>query len=80
MKIRRAGAVKLTPGLRFHIALCEERLGQLVAALDGYAAAQVAARAEDNHEVLDLVAEPIAIPAGPHADGHHQHPGPHLGW
>jgi hypothetical protein len=31
-KLRRASSVKMTPGIRFHIALCEENLGQLVAA------------------------------------------------
>ncbi len=59
VKIRRAAAVKMTPGLRFHIALCEEKSGHLVAALDDYTAAQTAARAESNREVLDLVTEPI---------------------
>jgi hypothetical protein len=59
-KVRRASSVKMTPGLRFHIALCQERLGHLVAALDDYAAAEAAARAEGNREVLDLVTEPEA--------------------
>jgi hypothetical protein len=59
-KIRRAATVKMTPGLRFHIALCEERAGRLVAALDDYTAARTAARAENNRDVLDLVVEPIA--------------------
>jgi hypothetical protein len=58
-KIRRASAVKLTPGIRFHIALCEERLGHLVAAYAGYTDAQTAARAENNREVLDLVSDPL---------------------
>jgi len=59
LKIRRASAVKMTPGLRFHIALCEERTGHLVAALDDYTAAQAAARADGNREVLGLVSEPL---------------------
>jgi hypothetical protein len=59
LKIRRASAVKLTPGLRFHIALCEERLGHLVAASVGYEAAAAAARAEHNAEVLALVDSPL---------------------
>lgn len=58
-KIRRAGAVKMTPGIRFHIAVCEEKLAQLVPALEDYTAAQVAAQRENNREVLDLVGEPL---------------------
>jgi hypothetical protein len=58
-KIRRASTVKMTPGLRFHIALCEERTGHLVAALDDYSAAQAAARAENNREVLALASDPL---------------------
>ena len=41
-KVRRASSVKMTAGLRFHIALCEEKLGQLVAALADYTAAEEA--------------------------------------
>jgi hypothetical protein len=59
VKLRRASTVKMTPGLRFHIALCEERTGQLVAALDDFTAAQTAARAEDNRDVLALVSDPL---------------------
>ncbi len=33
---REVGAVRMTPQVRYHIALCEEKLGQLVAALGGY--------------------------------------------
>jgi len=33
---REVGQVRMTPQVRFHIALCEERLGRLVAALGGY--------------------------------------------
>jgi hypothetical protein len=33
---REVGAVRMTPQVRFHIALCEENLGRLVAALGGY--------------------------------------------
>jgi hypothetical protein len=59
-KLRRAGTVKMTPGIRFHVALCEEKLGQLVAALADYAAAEATARAEGNKDVLDAIADPIA--------------------
>lgn len=58
-KMKRAGSVKMTPGIRFHIALAEEKTGQLVAALADYTAAEQAARAENNREVLDLVSEPL---------------------
>jgi len=33
---REVGQVRMTPQVRFHIALCEDRLGRLVAALGGY--------------------------------------------
>jgi len=33
---REVGQVKMTPQVRYHIALCEENLGRLVAALGGY--------------------------------------------
>jgi len=57
--LRRAGAVKMTPGIRFHIALCEEKMGQLTAALLDYSEAEAAARSEGNGEVLDAIAEPL---------------------
>lgn len=34
--LRDVGQVKMTPQIRYHIATCEERLGQLVVALGGY--------------------------------------------
>ncbi|MBN1609126.1 MAG: hypothetical protein JW940_21030 [Polyangiaceae bacterium] len=36
VKLRQALAIKETPGLRFHVAYCEEDLGQLVEALNDY--------------------------------------------
>jgi tetratricopeptide (TPR) repeat protein len=36
VKLRQALAIKETPGLRFHVAYCEEALGQLVEALNDY--------------------------------------------
>lgn len=59
-KLRRAGAVKMTPGIRFHVALCEERLGRFAAALTDYVAAQDAAREGGNKDVLDAVVDPLA--------------------
>ncbi len=58
-KLRRASTVKLTASLRFHIALCEEKTGKLLAAFDDYSAAQAAARVENNREVLALASDPI---------------------
>ena len=58
-KLRRAGSVKMTSGIRYHIALCEEKMGQLVAALSDYTGADQAARDEKNREVQDAVAEPL---------------------
>lgn len=35
-KFQKVGAFKMTPHVRFHMALCEEKLGRLVAALRGF--------------------------------------------
>jgi len=59
VKLRQAASVKMTAGLRFHIAVCEEKSGHLVAALADYTAAQTLARDTDNREVLGLVSEPL---------------------
>ncbi len=58
-KVTRAMSVKPTPGLRFHVALCEEKLGQLVAALADYTAADQMAREQNNKDVIDAIAEPL---------------------
>src|SRR5437660_11681354 len=58
-KLKRASSVKPTPGLRFHIALCEEKLNQLVAALADYTAADQMAHDQNNKDVVDAVAEPL---------------------
>ncbi|MDB4993727.1 MAG: hypothetical protein JWM74_1159 [Myxococcaceae bacterium] len=61
-KLRRAYAVKSTAGLRFHIAVCEENLGQLVDALHDYEAAEELAKAdktEKGKQVLAVIAEPL---------------------
>ena len=58
-KLKRAITVKSTPGLRFHIAFCEEKLGRLVAALADYTAADQAARDQNDKDVIDAVAEPL---------------------
>ena len=58
-KVRRASSVRMTAGLRFHIALCEEKLGQLVAALADYTAAEQAAHQENSVDVTKAVAGPL---------------------
>lgn len=58
-KLRRAASVKITPGIRYHIGLCEEKLGQIAAALNDYSGAESLAREQKNKEVLEIVAEPI---------------------
>src|SRR5258706_15123609 len=58
-KLRRVAAVRLTPGVRYHIALCEENLGQLVAALADYTLAENQARAENAQDVLRLVGKKL---------------------
>jgi len=60
VKLRRVSQVKLTAGVRYHVALCEEHLGQLAAALDEYTSAEGQARAESAKDVLRLVGKRIA--------------------
>src|ERR1019366_10378211 len=59
-KLTRVSAVKLTSGVRYHTALCEEHLGRLVAALRDYKAAADQAHAEDAADVLRLVDKRVA--------------------
>ncbi|MDP9148814.1 MAG: hypothetical protein M3O36_02570, partial [Myxococcota bacterium] len=54
-KLRDVSRVKLTAGVRFHIALCEERLGQLTNALDDYVLAERQSGVEGARDVLHLV-------------------------
>jgi tetratricopeptide (TPR) repeat protein len=58
-KVKRAISVKPTPGLRYHVALCEEKLGRLVEALADYTAADQMAREQNNKDVIDAIAEPL---------------------
>ncbi|WP_394833438.1 hypothetical protein LVJ94_43725 [Pendulispora rubella] len=51
-KLQRAGAIKMTPGIRFHIALCEENLKYPCEALNDYIAAVNQARDNEDSEVL----------------------------
>jgi hypothetical protein len=59
-KMRRVADVRRTPGVRYHIALCQEHLGQLAAALDGYTTAESEARAENAQDVLRVVGKQLA--------------------
>lgn len=59
-KLNRAGAIKMTPGIRFHIALCHENTGALLEALADYEAAALQAVAENVTEVADAVREPLS--------------------
>src|SRR5579859_6139186 len=59
-KLNRVAQVKLTPGVRYHTALCEEHLGRLVAALNDYKVAAEQARVEKAGDVLRLVDRRVA--------------------
>jgi hypothetical protein len=59
-KLQRVSQVRLTAGVRYHIALCEEHLGHLAGALGAYAAAAQQARAESAEDVLRLVGKQLS--------------------
>jgi hypothetical protein len=59
-ELRRASSIKMTAGLRFHIALCESNLHQIAAALADYTAADLLARTEKNSDVQDATRDPRA--------------------
>ena len=60
VKLRRVAAVRLTPGVRYHIALCEEHVGQIAEAQADYTEAERQARSEGARDVLKLVGARIA--------------------
>ncbi len=60
VKLRRVAQVKLTAGIHYHIALCEEHVGHLATALDEYTSSEVQARSENAGDVLRLVGARIA--------------------
>jgi len=79
-KLKRALSIKETPGLRYHLAHCEEQLGALVAAGNDYDRAaeliRAGASAPDVEPLLPLAADRLAsrvarleivVPAGAHA-------------
>lgn len=54
--LKEVAAVRSTPQVRFNIALCEENLGQLVAAVGDYELAAADARSADEAEVVEQAA------------------------
>jgi tetratricopeptide (TPR) repeat protein len=58
-KLRAVAQVKLTAGVRYHLALCEEHLGQLARALSDYRAAEDQARIENANDVLRIVGKQL---------------------
>jgi len=58
--LQRVSQVRLTAGVRYHIALCEEHLGQLATALGTYAAAEQQAQTENAEDVLRLVGKQMS--------------------
>jgi hypothetical protein len=58
-KLRRVADVKLTAGVRYHIAFCEEKLGLTATALAHYTEAHDAADREHNKEVMVLLKDPF---------------------
>jgi hypothetical protein len=59
-KLQRVALVKSTSGVRYHMALCEEHLGRLLAALTDYKTAASEAHTENASDVLRLVDKRIA--------------------
>jgi hypothetical protein len=54
-KLERVVAIKETAGVRFHIAVCNEKLGHLVKALESYERAKALAAETDTRDVLDMI-------------------------
>ena len=56
---KQVSEVKLTAGVRYHLALCEEKLGDLAKALSQYTLAESQARQENARDVLRLVGKQV---------------------
>lgn len=54
-KLERVSQIKDTAGVRFHIAVCHEKLGHLVKALESYERAKALAQETEARDVLDVV-------------------------
>jgi hypothetical protein len=76
-KMKRVAEVKPTAGVRYHVALCEEHLGQLATALGDYTTAEGQARAEGAQDVIRLVGKQITD-LGPRVPRLTLHPVPDL--
>jgi hypothetical protein len=59
-KLQKVAGVRLTAGIRYHLALCDEHLGRLATALTGFTAAQEDAVSENAQDVLRLVGAEMA--------------------
>jgi hypothetical protein len=59
-RLEQVAKVKLTAGVRYHIALCDEHLGLVATALAGFTAAQDEAVAENSQDVLRLVGQEMS--------------------
>jgi hypothetical protein len=59
-KLRGVAGMRLTAGVRYHIALCQEHLGLIAAALVSYTQAASQAHEEDARDVLRLVGKRVA--------------------
>jgi tetratricopeptide (TPR) repeat protein len=58
-KLERVVAIKETPGVRFHIAVCQEKLGRLVKSLESYERARELATSAHSEDVLEMVGPEI---------------------
>jgi hypothetical protein len=58
-KLRRVADVKPTAGVRYHVAFCEEKLGQIATALAHYTEAREVAERDHAKDVLALLKDPF---------------------
>jgi tetratricopeptide (TPR) repeat protein len=58
-KLERVVAIKETAGVRFHIAVCQEKLGQLTKSLESYERARDLASSAGSNDVLEMVGPEI---------------------
>ena len=63
-KLRRVAQVRLTAGVRYHLALCEENVGELLSALADYTLAESQAKRENARDVVELVGPRLAKLSG----------------
>ncbi len=59
-KLHRVAEIRLTAGVRYHMALCQENLGLLATALASYQEAENQARQEEARDVMRLVGKQVA--------------------